>query len=325
MNNRGIDVSRWNGNVNYKGVKSAGIDYVLIQCGFGMAGTQKDPYFEANYANAKKAGMRIGVYHYSYAKSLAEVKKEAKVCLSWLKGKSIDLPVYIDMEEDSLSYLGKGILTKMAVEFCRIIEKAGYTAGVYANANWFRNYLYYSTIKGKYSVWLAQYGEKKDFECDIWQYSDNGTIKSNAGLFDMNYIYRNFVVKVKANKNVGLYPYAYTDPVGKTSVKKITVKKGDVLQWQSDDGFGWSKVKYKGKEYFAVNSRLSRKDLSKYQKKILSKDTKAYVEKNGKLTKAKILKKGKKITLICTIEKGKYKGYSYFTSMGKKYYAKLAT
>ncbi|MCH5202857.1 MAG: hypothetical protein J1F17_06585, partial [Oscillospiraceae bacterium] len=90
-----------------------------------------------------------------------------------------------------------------------------------------------------------------------------------------------------------------------------------------DDGYGWSKVKYKGKEYFAVNSRLNRKGLSKYQRKILAKDTKVYVEKKGKLTKAKILKKGKKITLICIIEKGKYKGYSYFTLKGKKYYAKL--
>ena len=98
MTRRGIDVSRWNGDVNYKAVKSVGIDYVIIQSGYGMEKSQKDPYFEANYKKAREAGLKVGVYHYSYAKTVAEAKKEAKVCLSIIKGKTFDLPVYIDME-----------------------------------------------------------------------------------------------------------------------------------------------------------------------------------------------------------------------------------
>lgn len=323
MTDRAIDVSRWNGNVNYGGVKKAGIDYVIIQCGYGMMKNQKDPYFEKNYKNAKKAGLKVGVYHYSYAKSLVEIRKEAKVCLSWIKGKSFELPIYIDMEENSLASLGKAALTKMAKEYCRLIEKAGYTAGVYANSNWFKNYLNYNEIKKDYSIWLAQYASDRDFECDIWQYSDNGRIRENAGLFDMNYVYRRPIIRVKTKKNIGLYKYAYTDPVGKSSTKLLTVKKGRILQWISDDGFGWSKVKYNGDYYYVVNSRLSRKGLSAYPKKKLAKDTKMYLEKKGKLSKAVIMKKGKTVTIVCVMEKGKYKGYSYISRGGKSYYAKL--
>ena len=173
---RAIDVSKWNGDIDYTGVKSVGINSVIIQCGYGMESNQKDPYFDKNYRKAKENKMRVGVYHYSYAKSVNEARKEANTCLKWIKGKDLDLPVYIDMEEEKLTYLGKTTLTKIAIEFCKVIEKSGYTAGVYANANWFKNYLNYNEIKKSYSIWLAQYGDKKDFSCDIWQYTSQGKI-----------------------------------------------------------------------------------------------------------------------------------------------------
>lgn len=322
MAQRGIDVSRWNGKVDYKAVKSVGINSVIIQCGYGMVSSQKDPYFETNFKNAKNAKLRVGAYLYSYATSLAQVRKEAKVCLSWIKGKSFELPIYIDMEEESLTRIGKNMLTQMAKEFCRIIENAGYTAGVYANANWFKNYLDYNSIKKDYSIWLAQYSDKKDFECDIWQYTSQGRIKDNAGYFDMNYIYKNPVVNVKVKKNASLYKYAYKDYVGKTSVTAKRVKKGTVLQWIYDDMFGWSKVKYRGEFYFICNNRLQRQQLSTFEKITLKKDTKVYVVKNNMLKKAKILKKGTKLKVISTVERGKYKGYNYVAKGRTRYYMK---
>lgn len=322
MASKAIDISKWNGNVDFDAVKDIGIEYVLIQCGYGMAGNQKDPYFEKNYKNAKKAGLKVGVYHYSYATSVSEIKKEAKLCLSWLKGKTLDMPVYIDMEEDYLAYLGKSTLTKMAMEFCKMIETKGFLAGVYANANWFRNYLNHKEIKGSYSVWLAQYASQKDFDCDIWQYSDSGRIKNNAAFFDMNYVYKIPVINVKLKKNAGLYTYAYNDPVGKSSVAVKTLKKGTTVRWLYDDNFGWSKVQYGDKQYFVVNSRLNRKGLSSYPKEKLKRDTKVYVESKGKLSKAKILKKGKTVTVLCTVEKGKFKGYDYLHAGVTRYYRK---
>ena len=121
-----------------------------------------------------------------------------------------------------MTYLGKTTLTKIAIEFCKVIEKSGYTAGVYANANWFKNYLNYNEIKKSYSIWLAQYGDKKDFSCDIWQYTSQGKIRKNAGNFDMNYIYKNPVIYVTVKKKTGLYKYGYRDYITGTSKEEKT-------------------------------------------------------------------------------------------------------
>ena len=94
---KAIDVSKWNGDIDYTGVKSIGINNVIIQCGYGMESNQKDPYFDKNYRKAKENKMRVGVYHYSYAKSVNEARKEANTCLKWIKGKDLDLPIYIDI------------------------------------------------------------------------------------------------------------------------------------------------------------------------------------------------------------------------------------
>ena len=180
MSTKIVDVSRWNNTVDYKALKKKCITGVVIQCGYGMVSSQKDPYFESNYKKARANKMLVGVYHYSYAKSVAEAKEEAKVCLGWLKGRSLDMPIYIDMEEENLTYLGKSTLTKIAKEFCKTIEKAGYKAGVYANANWFKNNLNYSSLKKNYSIWLAQYSSTKDYDCDIWQYTSKYIVNGNT-------------------------------------------------------------------------------------------------------------------------------------------------
>ena len=222
---KGIDVSQYQQSVDFKKVKASGVDFVIIRAGFGKYANQKDPYFDKNYRKAKENKMRVGVYHYSYAKSVNEARKEANTCLKWIKGKDLDLPIYIDMEEENLTYLGKEILTKIAIEFCKVIEKSGYNAGVYANANWFKNYLNYNEIKKNYSIWLAQYGDKKDFSCDIWQYTSQGKIRKNASNFDMNYIYKNPVIYVTVKKKTGLYKYGYRDYITGTSKVKRTVEK----------------------------------------------------------------------------------------------------
>ena len=317
-----VDVSRWNGKVDYSALKKSGITGVIIQAGYGMVDSQKDPYFEENYRNAKKAGFKIGAYLYSYAMSTAQAKAEAKVMYGWIKGKTFDLPVYIDMEENSQANLGRDTCTKIAEIFCNNLKSMGYMVGVYANANWFRNYLDYNKLKSKYSIWLAQYSNEKDFDCDIWQYSDSGRIKDNACFFDMNYVYKTPVVNVKLKKNAGLYSYAYSDPVGKTSLPVKSLKKGTTLRWLFDDNYGWSKVRYGNKEYFVVNSRLDKKGLSSYPKEKLKKDTKVYLEKKGKLINAKLLKKNKTVTVLCTIERGKFKGYDYLNVGDKRYYRK---
>lgn len=310
MSTKIVDVSRWNKTVDYKALKKKGITGVVIQCGYGMVSSQKDPYFESNYKKARANKMLVGVYHYSYAKSVAEAKEEAKVCLGWLKGRSLDMPIYIDMEEENLTYLGKSTLTKIAKEFCKTIEKAGYKAGVYANANWFKNNLNYSSLKKNYSIWLAQYSSTKDYDCDIWQYTSKYIVNGNT--FDCNICYKSFGKTMITTKlKCPIYNKHFIDKVGNASRVLFTVPKGTKVQWLKDMGDGWSQVRYNGKTGYMVNTRLNKSGLSKYKTIVVGKGSTYKRVVKGKIKYTKQLDKDREFGIICYITEGKYKGYKY--------------
>lgn len=190
-----IDVSEWQGSIDWKKVKASGVDYAILRAGFGREVSQIDARFEANYKNAKAAGLKVGAYWYSYAVDVADAKKEANACLTVLKGKTFELPVYYDLEDNSQVGFGKTTLTNIAKKFCDTLKSSGYSVGVYANANWFKNYLDYSALKKLYSIWLAQYNSTAQYECDIWQYSSSGSVKGISGNVDMNTIYNTDIIK----------------------------------------------------------------------------------------------------------------------------------
>ncbi|MEE0739828.1 GH25 family lysozyme, partial [Ruminococcus sp.] len=103
--------------------------------------------------------------------------------------KSLDMPIYYDLEDNSQTKLGKAKLTEIAERFCETIKKSNYRAGVYANLNWFNNYLDYDKLKRKYSIWLAQYNDKAEIDCDIWQNSSTGRVNGYNGRLDTNIVY----------------------------------------------------------------------------------------------------------------------------------------
>ncbi|UVY47111.1 MAG: glycosyl hydrolase family 25 [Bacteriophage sp.] len=184
-----VDVSEWQQNVDYNKLKRSGINAVIIRAGYGREVSQKDNMFESHFRNAKNANLKIGVYWYSYADSVSDAEKEAKACLECIKNKSIDMPIYYDLEDSSQLHLGKTKITEIAERFCETVKENGYRAGVYANLNWFNNYLDYKRLKSKYSIWLAQYNDKAELDCDIWQNSSTGRVSGYSGNIDTNVIY----------------------------------------------------------------------------------------------------------------------------------------
>ena len=195
-----IDVSEWQGKVDWKKVKAAGVNYAVLRAGFGREASQIDAEFERNYKNAKASGVELGVYWYSYADSVADAQNEAKACLAVLKGKSFELPVFFDMEDSSQTGFGKATLTAMATKFCDIVKKSGYKTGVYANLNWFSNYLDYAALKKKYYIWLAQYHTEPQLDCDMWQYTSSGKVNGVQGNTDMNIIYSSELVNAPSEE-----------------------------------------------------------------------------------------------------------------------------
>ena len=191
---KGIDISEFQENVNYRKLKEQGIKFAIIRLGYGKNFSQKDRMFETHFEGLKNAGIKVGAYLYSYAYVKEGAKLEAENTLKIIKGKQFDLPIFYDMEESKQALLGKEVLTEMANEWCRILKNAGYKAGVYANLNWFKNYLnpYEIKAEGNY-IWLALWNNDENpnvqFPVDFWQYSSKGKLDGIEGRVDLDKCY----------------------------------------------------------------------------------------------------------------------------------------
>ena len=196
-----VDISEFQQGINFNKMKNDGIKAVIIRAGYGREASQKDSMFESHYRNAKAAGLKIGVYWYSYADSVDDAEKEARACLACIGGKALDMPVYYDMEDNFQTHLSKPTLTAIAEHFCNTVKANGYKVGVYANLNWFTDYLDYNRLKNKYSIWLAQYNDRAELDCDIWQNSSTGRVSGYGKNIDTNIIFNeNVFENVKVEK-----------------------------------------------------------------------------------------------------------------------------
>lgn len=190
---RGIDVSKFQGSIDWNAVKSDGITFAIIRCGYrgyGSGALVEDSTYRQNIQGAINAGLRVGVYFYSQAINEAEAVEEASMVLSLVSGYSLPLGVYYDTESvggGRANALSAAERTACAVAFCETIRSAGYSAGVYSYASWFYNALNFANIS-KYNIWIAQYRDTLSFSYkhNIWQYTGSGSVKGISKPVDMN-------------------------------------------------------------------------------------------------------------------------------------------
>lgn len=195
---KGIDVSRWQGDIDWKKVKLAGVEFAMIRGGYGKS--SKDVFFEKNYTAAKEADIPIGVYHYSYALSVEDAKKEAESCLAYLKGKKFEYPVAFDIEDKTQNDLSKDLISKIALTFCDTVEKAGYYVSIYSNKSWLSSKLD-MTMLSRFDIWLAQWSDEVTYNGSygMWQYSSKGKIDGINGSVDLNYSYKDYEKIIAVN------------------------------------------------------------------------------------------------------------------------------
>lgn len=196
---KGIDVSEWNGSINWSKVKAAGIDYVFVRIGARYSGSGKlktDSYATTNLKNAAAAGLKVGAYFFSQAITEAEAKQEAQYMLKKIKGYKITMPVVFDFEYYNGGRLDKANLsaskqTKICLAALDTIKSAGYTPMLYANLSMLRDDLYASQISAKYPIWLARYNSYAGYSGDyeFWQYTSAGKVSGISGAVDMNFWY----------------------------------------------------------------------------------------------------------------------------------------
>ncbi len=192
----GIDVSKYQGTIDWNAVKSSGISFVVIRCGYRGSSTGvlvKDPMFEANIKGATKAGLKVGLYFFSQAINEKEAVEEASMAIALAKDYKISYPIFIDTEWTSggrANGISKDTRTAVCKAFCETIKSAGYTPGVYACKSWYQDSLNVSSLNG-YKIWLAQYASQPTYSSryDMWQYSDKGKVNGISTNVDMNISY----------------------------------------------------------------------------------------------------------------------------------------
>ena len=254
MSKRGIDVSEWQGDIDFNAVKASGVEFVIIRAGYGIG--CKDKWFEQNYRKAKTCGLDVGAYWYSYANSASEAALEAQSCANMLSGKSFEYPVYFDLEEKSQLNRGRAFCDSLITSFCNKLEACGYYAGFYTSLSAANN-LVSSHIGERYALWIAQWNTHCDYQGSygLWQYSSSGSVPGVAGRVDMDYAYVDYPSVIK---NAGLNGYkngsSYTVPQA-SNIDEIAreVIRGD---W-GNGSMRKQRLTQAGYDYDAVQKRVN--------------------------------------------------------------------
>ena len=196
---KGIDISKWNGKIDFMQVKKSGVDFVIIREGYRK---QIDPRFLEYVEESKKAGLTVlGIYHFLYTRSVDDAILEAQSAVSNAKKAGLkpdEIIIFSDYEYDTVDDAKEAgiILTKEDCNahvqiFCAEVTRLGYKAGIYTNLDYYRHYYTSETIS-PYPVWLADYTDGPDFSCIVQQYTSKGSVPGISGNVDMNYYYGDF-------------------------------------------------------------------------------------------------------------------------------------
>lgn len=241
MEIKGIDVSAWQGQIDWDTVANYGMDFAILR--ITEKGNVIDSTFEVNYKGCTTNSIPVGVYKYSYAVNVSEIQYEAKKVIEVLNGRKLDYPVFLDIEDKCQENLSKSLMMQMIDAFREIIIKAGYQFGIYCGYSWYQYQL--PEDAKKYDCWLAAYPSQDDGTMQIrlkpaagigWQYSSKATIPGISGKVDRNVFYKDYTATKNENKG--------EDTVKKTKLQIIHAIIHDAVEFAvniaNDNNHGYS-------------------------------------------------------------------------------------
>ena len=246
---KGIDVSEFQGNIDWNKVKADGIEFAILKLAniYDYDTNYKDSKFETNYKEAKKRGIKLGAYIYNYCNTVDTLRKGLEWAIKKLDGKKLDLPLYLDMEDKDIQGETVATLTNQCNEFAKYVKSKGYQAGVYANVNWLKNELNPDDFDKNISVWVAQYYKECQYKgkYDIWQYASNGKVSGISGNCDMNYLYNTDIIIESGS----------TDDSDKKSIDELAQEVIDGKWGDGEDRK--NRLEKAGYNYDAVQNRVN--------------------------------------------------------------------
>ena len=243
---RGIDVSRWQGDINWSQVAADDVSFVML--GTRSKGAV-DPYFHRNIQQASAAGVKVGVYIYSLAMTPEMAVEEANFVLNLIHDYPVSYPVAFDMEDSTQGTLSKDELAAIANAFCGRISEAGYYPVIYANDNWLANKLDMS--KMNYPVWVARYSAKPAYQNPVmWQATSTGAVNGISGNVDIDFQFKDFTSVIPANtwRTINGQTYYYQNYAKQ---KNNWIQDDGAWYYMNGDGLvfkGW--LNQSGKSYY---------------------------------------------------------------------------
>lgn len=231
----GVDISRYQRGISFEALKKSGVEFVIIKA---SQSNFSDPEFNNHYENAKKHGFKVGAFHYLTAGTVAEAIQEAKNCISVIKGKCFEMPIFLDIEAAIHKKLSKPENNNIITAFCLELEKAGYWAGFYCNYDFYKNYCSGADLAKRFSFWLASWSNTIPIidNVQMWQFGgETNYINSNAigGIVvDQDYCYFDYLTAIK-NKGLNGYNKTVENP---PAYDEYIVKPGDSL-WKIAEQF----------------------------------------------------------------------------------------
>ena len=214
---KGVDISHWNGAIDFDKVKASGVEFVIIKAGGSDKGFYTDPMFITNYTKAVAAKLSVGAYYFA-GKNFRGVEAglaDAQRCIKILDGLKFEYPIFLDIEAQENRY--KEEITDAAISFCNMLESAGYFVGIYASdISGFKDKLNHDRIES-YTHWVARYGKEPEVckNFGIWQYSSKGRVAGIIGSVDLDLSSVDYA-KVITEKGFN----GYDKPVKKTKKKE---------------------------------------------------------------------------------------------------------
>lgn len=243
---RGIDVSRWQGEINWSQVAADDVSFVML--GTRSKGAV-DPYFHRNIQQASAAGVKVGVYIYSLAVTVEMAEAEADFVLDLIHDYPVSYPVAFDMEDSTQGNLSKEELAAIANAFCKKISDSGYYPIIYANENWLKNKLDMSLMD--YPVWVARYSARPSYQNPVmWQATSTGSVKGINGNVDIDFQFKDFSGQIPANtwRTINGKRYYYSNY---TKQKNAWAQDGSDWYYMDSEGLastGWITVS--GSRYY---------------------------------------------------------------------------
>lgn len=305
---RGIDVSEWQGKINWQKVKKSDVDFAFVRISYGLG--HLDEYYDHNMREAELAGVPVGTYVYSLATNTTTALKEAQFAIQQMKGKKVSYPVVFDLEDSAMGKLPKSTVSKIALTFCDEVKKAGYTPMLYMNLNWYNNHVDWSLLANSgLDVWIASYGDtinapdNSKYAYTIWQSTDGNKdvgLNPTKGLVDgipsgndvdMNFGFVDYTAKIapRWEPQAGYVPAAkplYAD----TTIKNgLATENGKTYYYKNGEKYkGWKKISGKYYYFSASSGAMLKSKLVKVNGEIY------YVDKKGVRVTKKLVTKSKK-------------------------------